>query len=115
MIRQHPLTGVGMGSFVIELANTAVPGAPIEPVHNMFLLVASELGAAGLILILSLFISIALNIFKTKSPQAILASATLIGLAVISLFDHYLWTLAPGRIMLGLALGLWAGQITHEA
>jgi hypothetical protein len=34
---------------------------------------------------------------------------------VISLFDHYLWTIAPGRVMLGLALGLWAGQVAHDA
>jgi len=115
MIRQHPLTGVGIGSFIIELSNTAVTGAPIEPVHNIFLLVTTELGVVGLILMIGLFIFIALNIFKAKSPQAILASATLTGLGVISLFDHYLWTLAPGRIMLGLALGLWAGQVAHDA
>ncbi len=28
------------------------------------------------------------------------------GLAVIGIFDHYLWTLAPGRLMLGFVLGL---------
>jgi hypothetical protein len=54
-------------------------------------------------------------IVRSKSPQAILAGATLAGLGVIALFDHYLWTLAPGRIMLGLALGLWAGQVFQDA
>lgn len=115
MIRQHPLSGVGIGSFVIELANTAVEGAPIEPVHNIFLLVTTELGLLGLILISSLFVFITLLIYKTKTPQAILASAAITGFGVISLFDHYLWTLAPGRVMLGLALGLWAGQVAHDA
>jgi O-antigen ligase len=115
MIQKHPLTGVGIGSFVLELSNIAVEDVKIEPVHDVFLLVTAELGVVGFILITSLFISIALNIFKAKSPQAILASATLTGLGVISLFDHYLWTLAPGRMMLGLALGLWAGQVRHDA
>jgi len=115
VIRQHPLIGMGIGSFIIELSNTAVLGAPIEPVHDVFLLVTAELGVVGLIVMMGLFISIALNIFKAKSPQAILASATLTGLGVISLFDHYLWTLAPGRILLSLALGLWAGQVAHDA
>jgi hypothetical protein len=32
------------------------------------------------------------------------------GLCVISLFDHYLWTLAPGRVMLALVIGLFVGQ-----
>ncbi len=115
MIREHPLTGVGIGSFVVELSNKAVEGAPIEPVHDIFLLITAELGAAGLILIIGLFMSIALTIIQSKSPRAILAGATVAGLGIISLFDHYLWTIAPGRMMLGLALGLWAGQVAHHA
>jgi O-antigen ligase len=115
VIRQHPWTGVGIGSFVIELSNTAVKGAPIEPVHDVFLLATAELGVIGLILMVGLFISIALGIFRSKSPQAILAGAAVTGLGVISLFDHYLWTIAPGRVMLGLALGFWAGQVAHDA
>jgi O-antigen ligase len=114
VVRQHPFTGLGIGSFIIELSRTAAEGAPIEPVHNIFLLITAELGVAGLILVIGLVISIALNIYKANSPRAILASATLTGLGAISLFDHYLWTLPPGRMMLGLALGLWAGQVAHE-
>jgi hypothetical protein len=49
-------------------------------------------------------------LIKTQNPNVILAGATLAGLAVISLFDHYLWTLAPGRLMLGLVIGLFVGQ-----
>ena len=115
MLRNQPLTGVGIGSFIIELSSYAVEGAIIEPVHNIFLLAGSELGIPGLVLVIGLFISIAWNIFKTKTPRAILASAAVAGLGVISLFDHYLWTLAPGRIMLGLALGLWMGQLKNES
>ena len=115
MTRNHPLTGVGIGSFIIELADYAVDGAIIEPVHNLFLLAASELGIVGLLLVTGLFTTIAANIFKARTPKAILAGAALTGLGIVSLFDHYLWTLAPGRIMLGLALGLWAGQASHDA
>ena len=115
MIQKYPFTGVGIGAFVLELSKSAVDGVLVEPAHNIFLLATAELGIIGLLLIISLFISIALTVFKAKSLQAILASATLTGLGVISLFDHYLWTIAPGRIMLGLALGLWAGQIAHDA
>ena len=115
MIQNHPLTGVGIGSFVLELAKIAVEGVKVEPAHNVFLLVTAELGMTGFVLMISLFISIALTIFKTTSPQAILASATLTGLGVVCLFVHYLWTIAPGRILLGLALGLWFGQVTHDA
>jgi O-antigen ligase len=114
-IQRHPLTGVGIGSFLIKLSKEASQGAPIEPVHNVLLLVTSELGMFGLLLLLGLFISIAQNIARSKSPRAILAGASLAGFGVIALFDHYLLTIAPGRLMLGLALGLWSGQVAHES
>jgi hypothetical protein len=56
-----------------------------------------------------------LKVIASKSPHSILASAVLVGLGTISLFDHYLWTLAPGRIMVGVTVGLWAGQIAKDA
>ena len=114
MILTNPFTGVGIGSFILELAKYAVEGAIIEPVHSIFLLVGAELGLIGLLLLLALIIVIATKMILIHKPQAILASASLIGLGVISLFDHYLWSLAPGRLMLGLALGLWAGQVFQD-
>ena len=57
-----------------------------------------------------------IDVALAKNPNAILAGAALTGLGFISLFDHYLWTLAPGRIMLGLVIGLFVGQdLNHEA
>lgn len=106
--------GVGIGSFVLELADHAVEGAIIEPVHSIILLTAAELGIFGLIGIIGLSIGAAKKIAETIRPQAILASATLAGVAVIGLFDHYFWSIAPGRLMLGLVLGLWAGQVLRD-
>jgi O-antigen ligase len=110
MISEHPLTGVGIGSFIIELASQAGTGYVIEPVHNVFLLAGAELGIPGLLLVIALSISFLYYLFKAESPNAILAGAILTGLGLISLFDHYLWTLAPGRLMLGLVMGLFVGQ-----
>jgi hypothetical protein len=115
MIHTHPLTGVGIGSFILELARTSVEGAPIEPVHNVFLLLFAELGVVGLIFVLGLSLVLLLQVIASKTPHSILASAILVGFGTISLFDHYLWTLAPGRIMVGVTVGLWAGQIAKDA
>ena len=113
MFREHPFTGVGIGSFIIRLAQRAGEGYVIEPAHNIFLLAGAELGLPGLIVITALALSFSYHLFKTQNQNAILAGATLTGLGMISLFDHYLWTLAPGRLLLGLMLGLWAGQLSH--
>ena len=113
MIREHPLTGVGIGSFIIELSRRAGEGYIIEPVHNLLLLAGAELGVPGLLLVIALAISFAYRLFKVQDPNAILVGATITGLGVIGLFDHYLWTLAPCRLMLGITLGLFFGQGTY--
>ena len=116
LIDEYPLTGVGIGSFIIELARRAGEGYVIEPAHNIFLLAAAELGLPGLLLAVALFMVFIYHLFKTQHPHAILVGAVLAGLGVVSLFDHYLWTLTPGRLMLGLVAGLFAGQeSTHAA
>jgi O-antigen ligase len=113
MIGEYPLTGVGIGSFILELARRAGAGYVVEPAHNLFLLAGAELGIPGLLLVMALSLSFVVRLFRTQNPNAILAGAALTGLGVISLFDHYLWTLAPGRLLLGLALGLFVGQDMH--
>ena len=116
MMSEYPLTGVGIGSFVIELARRAGKGYVIEPVHNVLLLAGAELGISGFLLVIALSISFIYHLFKAQNPNAILAGATLTGLGIIGFFDHYLWTLAPGRLMLGLVIGLFMGQgISHDA
>ena len=116
LFMEYPLTGVGIGAFIIELSKRAGIGYVVEPAHNIFLLAGAELGAPGLLLVIALSISFLYRLFKTQNPNAILVGAILTGLGFISLFDHYLWTLAPGRLMLGLVIGLFLGQdANHEA
>jgi O-antigen ligase len=116
IIREYPLTGVGIGSFIIELARRAGEGYIVEPAHNILLLAGAELGIFGILIVIALFLWFVYRLFKTQNQNAILVGAILAGLGCIGLFDHYLWTLAPGRMMLGLVIGLFVGQdISHEA
>jgi O-antigen ligase len=114
LIKERPFLGVGAGSFIIQLAERAGERNFVEPVHNVPLLVTSELGILGFVLLLAMVVSIAKSFLQNKNSKAIIIGALLSGLAVISLFDHYLWTLAPGRLMLGFTLGLWEGQIARD-
>jgi O-antigen ligase len=116
MIQDYPLTGVGIGSFIIELAGRAGFGYVVEPAHNVLLMAGAELGMPGLLLVIALGISFLWRLHQTNQPNAILAGAVLAGLSFIAMFDHYMWTLAPGRLMLGLVIGLFAGQeLSREA
>jgi O-antigen ligase len=116
LFQEFPLTGVGIGSFIIELGRRAGEGYVVEPAHNILLIAAAELGLPGLLIVISLLAMFAYRLFKTQTPNAILAGAALTGLGVVSLFDHYLWTLAPGRVMLGLLIGLFVGQdLRHDS
>jgi hypothetical protein len=110
MIQEYPLTGVGIGSFIIELARRAGEGYIVEPAHNVLLLAGAELGIPGLLLVIAISVSFVYQLFKTQNQNKILVGATLTGLGIISLFDHYLWTLAPSRLMFGLVIGLFVGQ-----
>ena len=115
MIREYPLTGVGIGSFIIELARRAGEGYIVEPAHNILLLAGAELGILGILIVITIMVFFAYRLIRTQNQNAILVGAVLTGLGFIGLFDHYVWTLAPGRMMLGLVIGLFVGQdISHE-
>jgi O-antigen ligase len=88
----------------------------VEPAHNVLLLAGAELGIPGMLLVITISVAFLYQMFKTQNQNRILVGATLTGLGLISLFDHYLWTLAPSRLMLGLVIGLFAGQgNNHDA
>jgi uncharacterized membrane protein YfcA len=61
-----------------------------------------------------LFVVVLAEALRARSPAAIVLSAALAGLFAISLFDHYLWTLAPARLLIGMLLGAWAGQVNSD-
>ncbi|MFN8413874.1 MAG: O-antigen ligase family protein [Anaerolineales bacterium] len=113
-IKEKPITGLGAGSFIIQLANRSGQFNFVEPVHNIPLLVFSELGLVGIILLLAIIIILARRTVTSTNPKIILSGTLLAGMGTIALFDHYLWSLAPGRMMFALVLGLWQGQVTKD-
>jgi O-antigen ligase len=71
MISDYPITGVGMGAFIIELANYAqkhdISIKTPESAENYFIQVASELGVIGLVLFIWLFVMIFMQIIRQYS------------------------------------------------
>jgi len=110
MLRARPL-GLGAGAFVVGLVAQFPDTNPVEPVHNVVLLAASELGWLAGLLWLVAGAAILYEIRRARGADAVVLSAIVVGLIVIGLGDHYLWSLAPGRTLAWLFLGAWAGMM----
>lgn len=110
MLRPRPL-GLGAGAFVVGLAAQSPDTNPVEPVHNVVLLAASELGWLAGLLWLVAAAALVFEIRHAHGADAVVLSAIVLGLIVIGLGDHYLWSLAPGRTLAWLFLGAWAGSV----
>jgi len=110
MIYVHPF-GVGLGNFTLLMPNfTSLKLAPwdFQPVHNIYMLIANEIGFAGFVVFVLLLASFFVYLFigQKKSIAGIFLMASLVALAVIGLFDHYLFSLYQGQILLFFIFGL---------
>ena len=98
---QSPLLGVGLGNFIPSLVRF-LPGSfllseKLQPVHNLPVLLVSEIGFVGLALIVLLLHQ---NYRKILNPQFL----TLVVIVIITgSFDHYWWTLPQNKLILLLA------------
>lgn len=118
LVASHPF-GVGIGNQVFYSVQNGLyqwrgmtHAWEWEPVHNIYLLIATELGILGLAAFLTLLLSIIFNFGIRNFPCVALslgvAVAALMSLSLMAfgLVDHFLWTLQPGRLMLWLVVGL---------
>lgn len=106
MFKKAPLSGVGLGQFTVHLPSYGLPPGPtlfLEPVHNIFALVAAESGIFALAAFLLLFI---FALRETIYKKRWLITVSLFQLIFLGFFDHYLYTLPQGLFLLSLTLGL---------
>jgi hypothetical protein len=110
MVKAHPLLGVGLGQFPIEMHHFVPEGANIlqlQTVHNVYLLLATETGLLGLSLFLGF---ITLSLWKLWKTPPSLERATLFTMWIFLLWfgccDHYLITAHQGRLLFFLIAGL---------
>jgi O-antigen polymerase len=119
LVRQRPLTGVGLGNFstaLFELAPSAVDDYPVyQPVHLVPLLVLAELGPVGLVAWIWLaggpLILLAVAGRRIKmTPRLAGSTGAATVLLVVSLFDSYPWASHQGRLLGWIVLGLWTRE-----
>lgn len=116
MIKASPLFGVGMGNFIPSLSKFQEPFSSalyLQPVHNIFLLVASETGIIGL----GIFLWLLWKTFqRIRNHEPRIRECLLIALSVIlitGMFDHYWLTLQQGQLLFALIIGIcWGNRWT---
>jgi lipopolysaccharide/colanic/teichoic acid biosynthesis glycosyltransferase/O-antigen ligase len=99
---------VGAGNHVLVEQQRYGGGGPA---HDVFLIALAELGLLGLLAWLSIFVGLLYVGWRRRTaPRAragpLIAAGVLLPLL---LFDHYLWTLAPGRVLFVWALATLTG------
>src|SRR3989344_4241856 len=91
-----------------------------QPIHNLYILMAAEIGIAGLAAFFVLLIFVLRGSgFKNQivqlNPQKLVSVSLLFALLIFGLFDHFLWDLQPGRLMLWLVLGSVAARRNYNS
>lgn len=106
LIRNRPLLGVGLNNFLLEAIKIRVQNEIVrsyQPVHNIYLLIASESGIPGL-MIFGLFVFFTARHLYLKHDYLYLLPVGEI--LFLGLFDHYFYTLQQGQLLFSLVFGL---------
>ncbi len=135
ILASYPLLGAGTGNGFLDLVRTArnidiignyVTSSTREPwqyqyPHNLLLVLLLEFGVVGLLMffgILYHLVKHAVRAFRASPGDRRLLLGALVVLLVVcllSLTDHYLWTIQQGRIALWGSIGIVLGSIPRNS
>lgn len=125
IISNIPLTGVGLGESMLHMEQYSpvkLEAWQIQPIHNYFLLAASEGGIIFALALLSIFLYFLVNLGRSiwnnpKGDRAILKVtlfAILLGYLFLMQFDHYFYTLQQTQFLLWIILGLISAELKRK-
>jgi hypothetical protein len=108
-IQKNPLVGVGFNNYTINMSLSSEKELPKElshPVHNIFLLIASETGFFGLFMFsLFLFSSFRSMIKSTLTLEIAALTALFIAFLFLGCCGHYFLSWTSGNLMLFFVMG----------
>jgi O-antigen ligase len=108
IIKARPFTGFGIGNYglaVHQKIDDSQKAWYYQPVHNIPLLIWSEIGFIGAVIVLLILLFVVISFIRPRFN--FLGIALFVPLIVICLFDHYIWSLYPG-MMIG---AVWVGSV----
>jgi O-antigen ligase len=105
IISRYYLTGMGLGTFI-----TAIPTIKgmftyswlLQPVHNIYLLILSETGIGGLLILCILLFKLLKRSLKIKNYAAFFA---MIFIIFTGQLDHYWFTLQQNMLLVAILMG----------
>lgn len=98
LIKENFWTGVGLNNFIpnlVKVSNSYLNSWELQPVHNIFLLVFSEVGVVG-------FIAFCFLVFSSLSP----VTYSLLAIVATGQMDHYWLTLQQNMLLFTFVLAL---------
>ena len=101
MVTASPMTGVGFGQFSLQAPSFLPQGVAhlLANVHNIYLLIAAELGMAALLFFLGWIFSIFWSFFRsTSSPESKVLFSIFVGFLFIGFCDFYPIACQQGRL-----------------
>lgn len=111
---RYPIFGVGPGQMVFAVAKEISPTLAwwqYQPVHNLYLLLAAEIGLTGVFLCIALLFFTLRTLWHGRGHWTDhtfpVFSAMVILLFVSAFFDHFLWSSWVGMLLFWLILGVF--------
>lgn len=108
-IKKSPFWGIGQGNFVDYFSQSynLLQNWLWQPVHNIYLLMAAETGALGLLAFLAFLFFTVRSAWPCRKDLFISCFLFLaFCLLTFGFFDHFLWDLQQGQILFWLVLGI---------
>ncbi|MCA9375711.1 MAG: O-antigen ligase family protein [Candidatus Doudnabacteria bacterium] len=108
LFTQQPVMGYGLGHATVALHeyDAELPGYLLQPPHVVGLVLLIELGVVGLFLLFSLVVWLFHIVRRELTYSTPILIAAVLFLVIISLFDHFLWTLWSGMSLVVVVLSL---------
>lgn len=127
IVKDNAIFGIGLGESVLHMqqySNIRLWPWQIQPVHNYFLLAATELGVVGALILAYIFVSHLKRLLQklknlkdnfNELVSVLLLACIFIAFLILMQFDHYFYTLQQTQMLLWVILGIIGAETIKPA
>jgi len=112
IIKKHYFSGIGFDHFIKNAKHFKLKNEKFKvtaTIHNIYLLIAAEIGIPGLLFFLAFLFLVIVKIKHQKDDLMLTLMIILIGYLLIGMFDYYYLMMQKGKIMFFGIAGLICG------